>query len=118
MMLLRSKFLTSTTSYLEPGVEMMLFQYSFEVVRLDVGVETSTSKVSLSPLTVSCTLCISFLWGPNAADDAAMCDLGVLGDFVLVDEKQVLVPCMSSIPWKIRPISFDTPFFHLSFWVP
>ena len=113
-MLLRSKFLTSTTSYLEPGVEMMLFQYSFEVVRLDVGVETSTSKVSLSPPTVSCTLCISFLWGPNAADDAAMCDLGVLGGFFPMDEKQLLVPCISPSPWKSFPISFDMPLLNFS----
>ena len=28
-----------------------------------------------------------FLQGPNVADDAAICDLGVLGDFVPVDEK-------------------------------
>ena len=36
-----------------------------------------------------------FLLGPNVAYDAEICDLGVLGDFVPVDEKQVLVPCMS-----------------------
>ena len=28
-----------------------------------------------------------FLLGPNVADDVAICDLGVLGDFVPVDEK-------------------------------
>ena len=32
-----------------------------------------------------------------------------------VDEKQVLVPCMSPILWESRPISFDIPLLHLSF---
>ena len=59
-----------------------------------------------------------FLLGPNVADDAAICDRGVLGDFVPVDEKQVLVPCMYPNPWEIRPISFDVPFLHLSFFNP
>ena len=55
--------MTSTTRYLEPGVDMTMFQCSLEVVRLDIGVETGTSEVSLSPPTVSCTMCISSFWG-------------------------------------------------------
>ena len=55
-----------------------------------------------------------FFLGLNVVDDAAICDLGVLGDFVYVDEKKVLVPCMSLIPWKIHPLPFDTPLLHLS----
>ena len=66
---------------------MKLFQCSVEVVRLDVGVYIGLSKVSLSPPTVIRTRCISLFLGLNVADDAAICDLGVLGDFVPVDEK-------------------------------
>ena len=53
--------------------------------------------------------------GPNVADDAEICDFGVLGDFVPVDDKKVLVPCMSPIPWKSFTISFDMHFTHLIF---
>ena len=59
-----------------------------------------------------------FLLGGNVADDATVCDLGVLGDFVPVDEKQVLVPCMSHRPWKSCTISFDMPLLHFSFLGP
>ena len=47
-----------------------------------------------------------FLLGTNVADDAEICDLGVLGDFVPLDEKKVLFPYISPIPWKGRSISF------------
>ena len=56
-----------------------------------------------------------FLLGPNVADDAAICKLGVLGDFVPVDEKQVLFPCMYPSPWKSCLVSFDIPLLHLIF---
>ena len=62
-MLFKSKLLTSTTRYLDPGVDMTLFQCSFEVVRLDVGLDTGPSKVIMSPPTVSLALCVSFFWG-------------------------------------------------------
>ena len=35
----------STIRYLEPGVDRKLFQCSFNLVRLDVWVETGPSKV-------------------------------------------------------------------------
>ena len=53
-----------------------------------------------------------FILGLNVADDAEICDLGVLGDFVPVDEKQVVVPCMSPSPWKRRRISLDMPVLY------
>ena len=56
-----------------------------------------------------------FLLRPNVADDAEICDIGILEDFVTVDQKQVLVPCMPPSPWKSCPISFDMPLLHLSF---
>ena len=39
-----------------------------------------------------------FLLGANSVDNSAIYDLGTLGDFVPVDEKPVLVPCMSPSP--------------------
>ena len=59
-----------------------------------------------------------FLLGTNVEDDAVVCDLGVLGDFVPVDEKQVLVTYMSPSLWKSCPISFDMPLLHFSFLGP
>ena len=55
-----------------------------------------------------------FLLVPNVADDAAIRNLCVLGDFVLVDEKKVLVTCMPPSTQKSRPVSFDTPLLHFS----
>ena len=60
------------------------------------------------------SVCI-FLMGLNVADDTAICDLGTLGDFVPVDEKQLLVPWIYPSPWKRRPISLDMPFLHFNF---
>ena len=56
-----------------------------------------------------------FLLGPNAADNTDICDLGALGDFVPVDEKQVLVTFMSYIPCKRCPITLDMPLLRFSF---
>ena len=55
-----------------------------------------------------------FLLGVNIADDMDICDLVSLGDFVPVDEKQVLVPYMSPSPWKNRPISLDMRLIHFN----
>ena len=63
------------------------------------------------------SVCI-FLMGLNVADDTAICDLGTLGDFVPVDEKQLLVPWIYPSPWKRRPISLDMPFLHFNFRAP
>ena len=98
--------MTSTTRYLDPGVDKTLFQCIFQVVRSGAGVETGLSKVSL--------LCL-FILGLNVVDSAEICDLGILGDSMPVYAKQVLVPCLYPIPWKIRPISFDIRLLHLSF---
>ena len=53
-----------TIKYLDPGVERMLFQWSFELVIPDVGLETGRSNISVSPSTLICTMCVSFFWGP------------------------------------------------------
>ena len=98
--------MTSTTRYLDPGVDKTLFQCIFQVVRSGAGVETGLSKVSL--------LCL-FILGLNVVDSAEICDLGIWGDSMPVYAKQVLVPCLYPIPWKIRPISFDIRLLHLSF---
>ena len=55
-----------------------------------------------------------FLVGLNVADNAAICDLGALGDFMNVNEKQVLVPCMYSSPWKNNLVSFGMPLIHFN----
>ena len=101
-------------SYLEPGVDTKLFQCSFEVVRSYVGVETGLSKVILSPPTVSCTIYVSFFWGHMLQMMRKYVTFASWGTLYLCMKKQVLVPCMSPIPWKNRPISFETPFLHLS----
>ena len=59
-----------------------------------------------------------FLIGTNVADDSVICDLGVLGDFVYVDEKKVLVPCLFPSPWKRRQISLDMPLLRFIFQGP
>ena len=56
-------FLMSTSRYLYPGINNTLFQWSFEVVRLDVGVDTGPSKCNVLPTTVIRTWCIYFFWG-------------------------------------------------------
>ena len=56
-----------------------------------------------------------FILGKNVADNVSICDLGVLGGFVPVDIKQVLVHCMSPSPWKSRPISFGITLLYFIF---
>ena len=56
-----------------------------------------------------------FLMGPNVTNNMAICDLDALGDFVIVDEKQVLVTWMSPIPWKSRSVLLDMPFAPFQF---
>ena len=75
----------STIRYLEPGVDRKLFQCSFNLVRLDVWVETGPSKVIFT-LPLWFALYVSLFLGTDVADDAEVCDLGTLGDFVPVDK--------------------------------
>ena len=57
------KFLTSTIKYFPSDVDMTLFQWSLDVVKSAVGVETGPSYESLSPATVSVTLWVSVFLG-------------------------------------------------------
>ena len=112
---LKVKFFMLTARHLEPGVNMTLFQCIFEVVRLDVRVDTGPSKLSLSPLTASCTMFVSFLWVKLSQKMKRSVTLASWGTSCLCMKKQVLVPCMSPIPWKSCPISFNMTFLHLIF---
>ena len=58
-----------------------------------------------------------FILGKNVADNVSICDLGVLGGFVPVDIKQVLVHCMSPSPWKSRLSPFDISCYILVFYI-
>ena len=58
-----------------------------------------------------------FLMGQNVADNESTFDPGVLGYFVPVNEKQVLVPCMSPSPWKSRLSPFDISCYILVFYI-
>ena len=46
------------------------------------------------------------LLGSDVAYYAAVCDLDSFGYLIIVNKKNVLVPSMSRISWKRRPISF------------
>ena len=105
--------MTSATKYLYPGFNMMLFQCILELVWSDDGVETGPSNLILSPNTVSLTLYIYFFWGQMSHTIRLYVILVPWGDFS-VDEKKVVVPLMSPIPWKRRLISLDTPLIHFS----
>ena len=77
--------------------------------------ETGKSKVSLSPPKLSCNLCVSFFYIQMLQTMRKCVALASWGTSFLWMKKQVLVPCMYLIPWKIRPISFDMPLLYLSF---
>ena len=106
--------MTSTTRYLEPGVDMTLFQCSLKVVRSDVGLETGPSKVSLYHPTVSRTMCISLFWGQMSQTIWLNATLAPWGALFLWMKKQVLVPWISPIPRNRRPILLDMPLLHFS----
>ena len=52
------------------------------------------------------------LTGSDVAYYTAVCYLGALGYLMLVNKKHVLVPLISRIPWKRRPISFEIFLVH------
>ena len=54
------------------------------------------------------------LLGKDVIDNTAILYLGALGDFVPVDENQVLVNLMPHITWKRRLILLYMPLIHLS----
>ena len=64
-------------------------------MRSDIGVDHGPPIV-IFLLLMLIALCESFFSGGNVVDNAEICDLSVLGGFVSVDEKQVLVPFMST----------------------
>ena len=55
-----------------------------------------------------------FLLGPYVANNAEVCDISTLGDFVPVDEKNVLVPLVLPMPCKKFTILLDLLFLHFS----
>ena len=71
--------------------------------------------MSLYPTTVSQTLCVSFFWVRMLQMMRKYVNLASWGTLCLSIKKQVLVPCMSLIPWKNRPISFEMSFIYLNF---
>ena len=52
------------------------------------------------------------LLGSDVAYYVAVCDLDSFGYLILVNKKHVLVPSISRITWKRRPISFPNALVH------
>ena len=106
--------MTSTTIYLDPGVDMKLLQCSLEVVGLDTDVETGPSKAILSPPTVSRTRFISLFWGQISQAIRLYVTLAPWETLFLWMKKQVLVTWTYPIPWKRHRISLYMPLLHFS----
>ena len=77
-----------------PGVNIILLQCCLEVVSSDVGVDTGMSKVSLSPPTVICTLCVYLFWGLISYMIRLYVTLATWGTLLLWMKKELLVPLM------------------------
>ena len=73
-------------SYLASGMDRMLFQWSFPVVKSSVGMETGTLYVSFSPPNMMRTLCF-FPIGFDVSDNVKVIDLDVLDKCMAVDEE-------------------------------
>ena len=89
-----------------------MFQWSLYVVKSAVVVDTGPSYESLSPPTMSRTLWISVFWGLMSYTMRLYVTLLTLGNSFLWIKNHVLVPSMSCIPWKRRPISFPNALVH------
>ena len=77
--------MTLITSYLEYGVKRTLFYCSLDVVRLDYWVDSGPIKGKLISYHYYFHSVSLFLMGLGVSDDATLCELGVLGDFIPVD---------------------------------
>ena len=97
---------------MEPRAERALFQFIFEVVMLEVGVNTGPSNVNLSPPTMIQTWWASFLQGQISQTMLQYVILAPCGTFFLRMKNQVLVHLMFPMIWSRRPILLDIPFLH------
>ena len=104
--------------YLPSSVDRTLFQWSLDVVKYDVGVETGPSYESLSPPTVSCTLWVLVFWGLMSHTMRLYVDFMSWFTSCLIIKKHVSVPSIYNIPWKRRPISFVNSLVHFVLSVP